>query len=91
MQSGSFIGSILPIIVIFAIFYFLLILPQQKQQKRLKAMQDGLKKGDKILMNSGIIGVVNKVEEEFIKVEIAPECIVRVQKEFIAKKFDDEK
>ncbi len=54
-------------------------------------MQDGLKKGDKILMNSGIIAVVNKVEEEFIKVEIAPECIVRVQKEFIAKKFDDEK
>lgn len=73
--------SFLPIIVIFVVFYFFMIRPQVKQQKQHKNMLSQLKKGDKILTNAGILGVVVKVEEnEYIQIEIAQNTKVRMLK-----------
>ncbi len=90
MEDGSILASILPLVVLFGIFYLLVILPQQRQNKKHKETIAALKKGDKILTNGGIIAEVNKVEEDFFKVEIADGCIVKLQKEFITKKIGDE-
>ena len=88
-QEGSFIGSILPLVVLFGIFYFLIIRPQQKQAKEHKEMVDELKKGDKIVTNGGFIVEVVKVEEDFFKVELADKTIAKLSKDFVAKKLDE--
>ena len=74
--------------VLFAIFYFLVIRPQQKQAKEHKAMVSSLEKGDKVITNGGIICEVYKPEEDFIKVKLNDEIIVKVSREYIAKKLD---
>ena len=68
-MSGSGIGQFIPLILIFVIFYFFLIRPQQKKLKELKIMVEGLKRGDKIITSGGIIGTVERVME-YDKAEI---------------------
>jgi len=78
----------MPLIVLFGIFYFLVIRPQQKQAKAHKEMLDSLKKGDKIITNGGLICEVVKPEEDFIKVKLNDDTVVKVSRDFIAKKVD---
>tara|TARA_Y100000996_G_C22081320_1_gene461796 strand:+ start:54 stop:242 length:189 start_codon:yes stop_codon:yes gene_type:complete len=56
-------GTFLPLILIFAVFYFLLIRPQQRKVKQHKEMLSNLKRGDKIITSGGIIGTINKVND----------------------------
>ena len=56
--SGSFLGGMLPILLIFAIFYFLLFMPMQRQKKKQKKMLQDLKSGDTVMTNGGIIGTL---------------------------------
>ncbi len=87
--SASLVSSLLPLVVLFAIFYFLVIRPQQTQVKKHKEMLSALQKGDKIVTNGGLICEVVKPEDDFIKVKLNDEgTIVKVSKEFIAKKLD---
>lgn len=88
MQDGSILGSLLPLIVLFAIFYFLIIRPQQKQAKEHKAMVEGVQKGDKIVSSGGIIVEVIKVEEEFLRVKNVDDSEMKLAKEYIAKKLE---
>ena len=90
MQQGSVLGSLLPLIVLFAIFYFLLIRPQQKQAKAHKAMIDALAKGDKLVTNGGFKATVVKVTEgDFITVKLNDDTIVELDRNFVAKKIDE--
>ncbi|ANE34412.1 preprotein translocase subunit YajC [Campylobacter hyointestinalis] len=88
MQEGNILTSLLPLVVLFAIFYFLVIRPQQKQQKAHKAMLEALEKGDKIVTNGGLVCEVVKPEDDFIKVKLNDEVIVRIDRNFVAKKLD---
>ena len=88
MQEGNFLASLLPLVVLFAIFYFLVIRPQQKQQKAHAAMIAALEKGDKIITSGGLICEVIKPEEDFIRVKLNDDVIVRVSREFIARKIE---
>ncbi len=81
-------ASLLPLIVLFGIFYFLIIRPQQKQAKAHKEMLATLTKGDKIITNGGLICDVVKAEEEFIKVKLNDDTIVKVSRDFIASKIE---
>ncbi len=56
----------MPIILMFAIFYFLLIRPQQKKQKELQAMITQLKKGDKVVTSGGILGVISSIQDDYV-------------------------
>jgi preprotein translocase subunit YajC len=85
-QEGSMIGSFLPLIILFAIFYFLIIRPQQKQQKSHREMLDSLKKGDKIVTTGGLMAEVVKVEENFIKIKLNEDTIVKLERSFVARK-----
>jgi len=79
----------LPLIFLFAIFYFLIIRPQQKQQKEHTAMLESLEKGDKIITTGGLHAEVVKVEEDFIKIKLNDASIVKLEKTFIVKKLED--
>ena len=90
MEQGNFFASILPIVVIFAIMYFLIIRPQQKQAKDHKAMVDALAKGDKIITSGGIKCSVVKTNEDFITVKLNDEVMVELDKQFVARKLDEQ-
>jgi len=87
-QSGSVIGSFLPLILLFAIFYFLIIRPQQKAQKAHTAMLEALQKGDKIITTGGLIAEIIKSEEEFIKIKLNDDTIVKLDKAYVSKKVE---
>jgi preprotein translocase subunit YajC len=92
-QAGqpSLIASLLPLLILFAIFYFLVILPQQRQAKKHKEMVESLKKGDKIITTGGIIAEVVKNEPDFIKAKISDNVEVKIDKAAVARKLNDEK
>ena len=62
------------------IFYFLLWRPQSKRRKEHQSLMGGLAKGDEVVTSGGIVGQINKVEDDFIKVQVAPNMELRVQK-----------
>ena len=77
MDAG--IGQFIPLILIFVIFYFFLIRPQQKRVKDHKAMVESLKKGDEVITSGGIIGVVDRVmEDDRIEVTIGDDTKVQI-------------
>ena len=84
-QSADILSSLLPLVALFAIFYFLIIRPQQKQAKAHKDMIAGLKKGDKIVTNGGLIVEVVKVEETYFLIKNSDNSEMKLAKEFVAK------
>lgn len=82
----SSIAQFLPIVLIFGVFYFILIRPQQQKQKQLKASLSAIKRGDRVVTAGGILGVVQKTKEgsNEIEVEIAPNVRVIVLRETIS-------
>ena len=86
-MEGGAIAQFLPLILIFAIMYFLLIRPQQKKMKQHQAMVDAVRRGDQVVTQGGLIGKVSKVKEgdNEIEVEIAEGVKVRVVKSTIAQ------
>jgi preprotein translocase subunit YajC len=84
--AGSAFASFVPLILIFAIMYFLLIRPQQKKLKEHKAMVEALRRGDQVVTQGGIVGKVTKVQEDgMVEVEIADGVKVKVIKGTIAQ------
>ncbi|GAA6201185.1 preprotein translocase subunit YajC [Aquicoccus sp. SU-CL01552] len=85
MDAGA-IGQFLPLILIFAIMYFLLIRPQQKKVKEHQAMVAAVRRGDQIVTQGGLIGKVSKVKDDNeVEVELAEGVKVRVVKSTIAQ------
>ena len=78
-MSNSGIGQFIPLILIFVIFYFFLIRPQQKKAKDHKIMVENLKRGDKVITSGGIVGKVDRIiDNEKVEVEIADNVKVEV-------------
>ena len=88
-MNSDLLSSLMPLVVLFAIFYFLIIRPQQKQQKEHKAMLEALGKGDKIVTSGGLIVEITKVEESFLTVKNTDGTTLRVARSFIASKWED--
>jgi preprotein translocase subunit YajC len=80
---GGF-GSLLPLVLIFVVFYFLLIRPQQKKAKEHRAMLGVLRRGDRIVTSGGLIGKITRVNENELTVEIADDVRVRVVRSMIS-------
>ena len=78
-------GTFLPLILIFAVFYFLLIRPQQRKVKQHKEMLSNLKRGDKIITSGGIIGTINKVaDNRELTVEVANNVEIKIAAGMVA-------
>ena len=77
MDAG--IGQFIPLVLIFVIFYFFLIRPQQKKVKDHKAMVEALKRGDKVITSGGIVGTVERIiDNEKVEVQISDNVKVEV-------------
>ncbi|MGE5500675.1 MAG: preprotein translocase subunit YajC [Ignavibacteriales bacterium] len=74
-----------PLVLLFVLFYFMLIRPQQRRMKEHQAMVAGLKRGDTVVLSSGIIGKVVRVEEAEIGVEVAQGVTVKVVKAMVSE------
>jgi preprotein translocase subunit YajC len=80
MGAGGGITGLLPIVGMIAIFYFLIIRPQQKQQKRLREMRSSLERGDKVVTAGGIHGVITNMRNEVVTLKIADNVKIDVDR-----------
>ena len=78
--SGADLLGLLPLIVIFLIFYFLLIRPQVKRAKEHKKLTESISKGDEIVTSGGLLGKVHEVTDNFVTVEISNNVTVQIQR-----------
>ncbi len=86
-QGGSDMNtlmSFIPMVLIFVVFYFLLIRPQQKKAKDHRTMLDNIKKGDAVITNGGLIGKVAGISDQVVTLEVADKVRVRVVRQQIA-------
>lgn len=81
------LGSILPLILILVVLYFLIILPQQRRQKKHQEMIASLKRGDRVVFASGILGIITNVKDNTFLVKIAENTEIEVEKGAIAYKL----
>lgn len=88
--GGAFITSLLPFILIFVLFYVLLILPQQRRQKRHRAMLEALKKGDRVVTSSGILGTVMNIAKDTVTLQVAENVKIRVLRDSVSEKRQEE-
>ena len=84
-DAGGSLFSLLPLVVIFVLFYFLLIRLQQKRAKQHKEMVAALKKGEEIVTNGGLLGKVTEVSDNFVTVEVSSGLNVRIQRQSISQ------
>lgn len=80
----SQLQGLIPLVLMFAIFYFLLIRPQQKKAKEHRALLDALKKGDQVVTAGGMHGKVTSLDDQVVTLEIAPGVNVKINKGFIS-------
>jgi preprotein translocase subunit YajC len=80
--------SFLPLILMFVIFYFLLIRPQQKKQKDLRNMINNLKRGDRVVTGGGILGRIEALRDDKVDVEVAQGVVLTVLRSYIAGPAD---
>jgi preprotein translocase subunit YajC len=77
---GFDLMTFLPMIVIFILFYFMLIRPQQKRAKETKAMLSALQKGDEVITAGGVVGRIAKIDENYVTLEISSNVEIHVQR-----------
>ncbi len=78
--GGSLFGLMVPLLVIFGVFYIFIIIPQQRTEKKRQAMLASLKKGDRVITIGGIIGTVNKVDDKFVILKVSQETNIKFDK-----------
>ena len=82
-EGAAGIASFLPMILVFAVFYFLLIRPQQKQQKMHRQMVSDAKRGDQVVTASGIHGKIAAIDDSIVMLEVAEKIQIKMDKNFI--------
>jgi preprotein translocase subunit YajC len=76
MGGGSGLALFAPVLLIFGVFYFLLILPQQRRQKKWSAMLDSLKTGDKVVTSGGLRGTIMALKDDCVHLRVPPNNLV---------------
>ena len=89
-QGASPLGGLFPILLMFAIFYFVLIRPQSKERKAHEAMVAALQKGDKVVTKSGVHGRIDSVGEGTVELEVADKVRITIDKHSVARKIEKE-
>ena len=83
-EAGPLWSFVVPMVLMVAIFYFLLIRPQQKKAKEHKALLDNLKKGDRVITNGGVIGIIVNIDDQIVNLEIADKVRIEMGRPYIA-------
>ena len=79
-DAGSSLLSLLPLVLMFVVLYFIMIRPQMKRQKEHRAMVQAIAKGDEVVIGGGMLGRVTRLSEQYLHVEIANNVEVQVQR-----------
>jgi len=87
-MNGDLLGTLLPIIAMFAIMWFLLIRPAQKRQKQTKTMQDSLKRGDKVITIGGLHGVIDAVDDTSVFLKVADGTTLQFDRQAVGRVVD---
>ena len=82
-QSAGF-ASVIPLIILFVVFYFMLIRPQLKQAKQHRELVASLAKGDEVATSGGLLGKIKEVGDNFVVLEISKETQVKIQKQSVS-------
>ena len=90
-SGPGFLISMIPILLMFAIIYLLLIRPQQKKQREHQAMLDALQNGDKVVTQGGIIGVITGLKADVVTVRIADDVRIDLQRSSISRLISSKK
>jgi preprotein translocase subunit YajC len=85
--GGGFGGFLIPLGLMFAIMYFMVIMPQQRQRKKVQSMLAELKSGDKVITNGGIYGTINGIDGDsvILKISSEPQVKIRIARAAIAQ------
>jgi preprotein translocase subunit YajC len=81
----SSLGSMLPLVLMFVVLYFVMIRPQMKRQKEARAMIEALAKGDEVATSGGLLGKITQIGEQYLTVEIAKGVEVQVQRSAVVQ------
>ncbi len=84
------LGPFVPLILLFVVFYFLLIRPQQKQQKARKEMLSNLKKGDRVVTIGGIYGVIKELDDTVMSLRVADNMNLKLARAAVDRVIEDE-
>ena len=84
--GSSLVWSLLPFVLIFGIFYFLVILPQKRQKQQLQDMISQLKNGDEIVTNGGVIGTIKEIRETSYVIQSAEKSFIEIGKQAVVGK-----
>ncbi|MEC3910035.1 preprotein translocase subunit YajC [Sphingobium sp. CR2-8] len=87
-SGAGILVQMAPLVLIFVVFYFLLIRPQQKKMKEHKAKIDAVKKGDQVITGGGLVGKVARVDEIYADIELAPGLKVKAVKSTLTEVID---
>lgn len=86
-SSGSGYESLIPLVLLFVVFYFLLIRPQQKKTKEHKKLVESVQKGAEVVTYGGLAGKIRNIDDNFIDLEIAPNIVVKVERQNVAREL----
>ena len=92
LQAASGLGGLVqfaPLLMILVVFYFFMIRPQMKRQKEQTAFSDSLEKGKEVVTSSGIIGKINKIEDQIVTLEVANNTYIRLTRGSISKEMTE--
>jgi len=84
-DTQSSLMSMLPLVLMFVVLYFVMIRPQMKKQKEHRAMVDALAKGDEVVTAGGVLGKVTKISDAFVSVEVANGVEIQIQRQAVAQ------
>jgi len=89
-EQPNMIQAFLPLIIIFVLFYFIILMPNQKEQKKHKEMLQALKPGDKIITNGGIVGVIEKIvdAEDIIRIRTGESTLINMKRSFVSARVE---
>lgn len=78
--TGSGWSSMIMIVLLIAIFYFLMIRPQQKKQKEIRKFRENLKKGDRVITAGGILGKIKEIKDNTMMISVSPDVVIEIDK-----------
>lgn len=79
------LAALLPLVAILALFWFMVIRPQQRRQKQVVALQDSIQVGQRVMMSSGIYGTIASMTDDRARLEVAPGTVIEIARAAIAK------
>lgn len=89
-MSGDQLGALLPLLLLVAVFWFLVLRPARNRQRQMSTLQAELAVGADVMLTSGVYGTVTWLGEETLRVQIAPEITIRVHRQAVGRVLDDE-